>query len=214
MPLLAITAFTLAASSGPGRSRWTTGTVCGCDHPPLVKSVAKMVLPSDAYRGGTKRSYAIAAIDVDRSGHAVRIHLIEDTGNAVLDSAIVTALERSAYIPARHHCAPDTGRLILHVQSLPKTVIKNPCDHPPLKIATTLPAFPMETLPRHPIDVPVRVSVNRFGAAISAHVTKTSGWKNLDELEAKMATNSSYLPAVRHCIPVDEAHTFIFRWMR
>ena len=188
-----------------------------CNHPPVLKSVAEIVFPPNPYQGGTKRSYAMASITVNSLGSAVQVRLISDEGNPRVDSAIIAALKHSSYVPAGKHCSPTAGKMVLQVSFLTHTLIEHPCDHPPLKVATAIPAFPMEILPRRSINIPIRVVVNRFGAVIGARVVapaKSIKLQRLQRLETRMAFGSSYLPAVRHCIPVNEASIFLFRWHR
>ncbi len=186
-----------------------------CNNPPIIRSLSNMVAPATAFTTPERRGYAIASVAVDSHGRAIQARLLVRRGNPQLDAATTVALRSSTYEPAQRRCVAVSGTLAVYVTFIPRAIsIANPCDHPPLKIVTSVPAFPEERLPKSPVDVPIRVTLNTIGKVVGVHLIKASRLKDLDDIGLGMARGSSYLPAVRNCRPVTESAAFNFHLYR
>jgi len=180
-----------------------------CNHPPLVKALAPMRLPKNAYAGGTKRAFAIVSISVSERGRPTSVRILESMGNAVLDAAARDVVRRSVFVPAASGCGTVPGMLSLSLRG-GAGAVTNPCDHPVLRVLRVFPAFPMIARPPQDIDVPIAVTVNAIGTVVETRIVRFSAWKQVDELERGMAADSGYLPAVRGCLPIAATKIFTF----
>ncbi len=209
--LLATTAsLALGLAATPAYGSVMVGKTYGpCNHPPLVKSLAAMRFPKNAYQGGTKRSYAIVSISINERGRPKSVRIVESMGNAILDAAARDVVRNSIFVPAASGCGTVPGTLALTLRG-GSGVVADPCDHPVLRVLQMIPAFPMIQRPRATVDVPVAVTVDEIGTVAGTRIVRSSAWKQVDELERGMAADSAYLPAVRNCTPIAATRVFTF----
>lgn len=87
-----------------------------CATPDRSIKVVKPVMPTiPASLQGSAPSYqAVVDVKVDAQGNVLSASIAQSTGNADVDKAIVSAAQKTTYLPAMQNCKPVAGEAWFH----------------------------------------------------------------------------------------------------
>lgn len=144
-------------------------------------------------------------VSVAPDGSVTAIKIVQSTGNAELDDAIVDAAKKSTYQPKVDNCNPVAGSVLYAADfgSSPKAGASAPpgtsCDHEGRVSNWAHAVYPASLQVTKDTSAIVHVKIGTSGELLSENISQSSGNDVLDQSALDAAKRSSYEPKFADC---------------
>ena len=155
-----------------------------------------------------------AQVSVGPDGSVLGVKVVQSTGDALLDAAIVEAAKRSTYKPKEDNCSPIAGSYAFHASfavpsPAPSSGPVDPCNHEGRVSTSAHAVLPSSVHVAQTTTALVRVTIDANGQLTGEKLAESTGSAVLDQSALDAAKHSVYAPKYVACKPV--AAEYVFR---